>query len=145
MPQKRKPVVTVWCLPDNLCEGELQQIFREVVATFASQPGIDIQSENDLVVLFPPDRMSYGLGSEIVITVEGVKFSSPDEAVTVSDDPLQLLAKEMADYLGRQLMLEHTKLSLRLTELFAARFPEASIQCTVRGAYPYEGFASSSE
>lgn len=143
MPQKRKPVVTVWCLPANLSEGELRQISSEVVATFTSQPGLDIHSESDLVVLFPPDRMSYGLGSEIVITVEGVEFNLSDDRVpTVCSDPLRALAKEMADYVGRHLKPGHDVLAGRLTRVFALRFPGASIQCTVRGANPYEGFAS---
>lgn len=144
MSQKRKPVVTVWCLPANLSEGELRQIFIEVVATFKSQPGLDIQSESDLVVLFPSDRMSYGLGSEIVITVEGVEFSLQSEEEVGVDGPISASVNEIIDCLKKELLITgHSELAERLVEVFIARFPAASIQCTVRRGDPYQGFASS--
>lgn len=63
------PVVQVWGLPSELTEEQLQQIHRSIVAEAVSMTEFLIKGEKDMTVLFPPDMMAYGLGSEVVIEV----------------------------------------------------------------------------
>jgi|SRR3989344_2217834 len=69
-PDKVKPVVKVYCLP-KLKEDRLQKLHKAIVATaLVALDGFGIKSEADLLVLFPPDSMKYGLGSEILVEVD---------------------------------------------------------------------------
>lgn len=62
------PVVKVWCLPDGLSEDDLRTIHKSIVAEAVAQ-NVGIKDETTMTVLFPPDMMKYGLGSEIIIEV----------------------------------------------------------------------------
>ena len=62
------PVVKVWCLPDGLKEDDLRAIHKSIVAEAVAQD-VGIKDETTMTVLFPPDMMKYGLGSEIIIEV----------------------------------------------------------------------------
>ncbi len=61
-----KPIIWVWCLP-RLSEEELQRLHSDLVAAVVSVGVLGIEKEADLIVLFPPDIMSYGLGTEILV------------------------------------------------------------------------------
>lgn len=50
-------------------EGKLQEIHQALVRAVGSVAGSGVETENDLMCLFPPDLMSYGVGSEIPVTV----------------------------------------------------------------------------
>jgi len=62
-----KPVIKVWCLP-NWVESVYEGLFKEIVRCLVSIE--EIQTEDDLLILFPPDRMAYGLGREIFIEID---------------------------------------------------------------------------
>ncbi len=62
------PIVKVWCLPDGLTEDDLRAIHKSIVAEAVGQD-VGIKDETMMTVLFPPDMMKYGLGSEIIIEV----------------------------------------------------------------------------
>ena len=64
-----KPVIKVWCLPADLTEAQLKELFQEIVQAVVANPFLKIKSEEDLLVLFPKDMMSYGLGSEIYVEI----------------------------------------------------------------------------
>jgi len=79
------PVVKVWCLPADLTEEQLQALHRSIVDEAVSMPEFGIKDEKHITVLFPPDMMKYGLGSEIIIEVlTGVfhRLELPDEYKT---------------------------------------------------------------
>ena len=71
----RKLVVKVWCLPRQT-EAQLQSLHRALVAATVT-PDIGVKGENDMMVLFPPDMMDYGLGSEILVEVSHLPAIPP--------------------------------------------------------------------
>ena len=63
-----KMIVKVWCLAEKE-EAELKEIHKSIVSVLTGRKRIGVRNQRDLLVLFPPDLMSYGLGSEILIEV----------------------------------------------------------------------------
>lgn len=61
-----KPVIKVWCLP-KLSEEELQQLFVQIRDTLKVVEGSGVKDDESLLVLMPPDSMSFGLGTEILV------------------------------------------------------------------------------
>jgi hypothetical protein len=72
------PVVRVSCLPADLTEEQLRDIHKSIVAEAMAMPEFGIKDERHMTVLFPPDMMSYGLGSEIIIEVLSGAFDRFD-------------------------------------------------------------------
>ena len=66
-------IVKIWCLPvlrDPLYqEKQLLELHNMIVATTMGIPEFGVQSEKDMLNLFPADMMKYGLGKEILIEV----------------------------------------------------------------------------
>ena len=62
-----KMVVRLWCLPTQT-EEELKSLHQALVAALV-RADIGIMGENDVIVLFPSDMMTYGLGSEILVEI----------------------------------------------------------------------------
>lgn len=65
------PVIKVWCLPKS-SEKKLRQLHKAIVEAVCSIKVLGLRSQQDMTVLFPPDSMSFGLGSEIVIEITGL-------------------------------------------------------------------------
>ncbi len=65
-----RPVIKIWCLPKST-EEELQNLHRQIVELVRGVRYTDVTSEEDLIVLFPSDLMSHGLGFEIFLEVYG--------------------------------------------------------------------------
>jgi hypothetical protein len=59
-------IIKVWCLP-KLEEEKLQELHKGLVAAAVAVEEFGVHDEHDMVNLFPPDMMSYGLGSEIIV------------------------------------------------------------------------------
>ncbi len=79
------PVIKVWCLPARLSQKKLLELHNELVMAATQVEGLGVRGEEDMVNLFPSDRMTYGLGSEIVVEVTGLfDFSKLDGRVAVS-------------------------------------------------------------
>lgn len=62
--------VKVWCLPANETEEQLRELHKSIVRAMQDLPPLEIVDENDMLVLFVPDMMKYGLGNEILVEVE---------------------------------------------------------------------------
>lgn len=63
--------VKVWCLP-KIPQRQLQELHKGIVAAVASVKETEVHSERDMLSLFPADMMSYGLGQEILVEINGV-------------------------------------------------------------------------
>jgi hypothetical protein len=98
-----KPVIKVWCLPDNLSQERLENLMRKVLRMMSSAPATNIKEENDFLILFPRDMMTFGLGSEILI--EATNF------------PFAIDKKWLVETLQGILLYE---------------FPSASVQCSIQ-------------
>jgi len=65
--------VKVWCLPND-SEIVLNSLYKSIVEALVSIPELSIKGEEDILCLFPPDLMKYGLGEEISIEINGLPF-----------------------------------------------------------------------
>ncbi len=61
--------VKTWCLPSHLTEEQLNKLHNAIVYAVTSFPETGVSSERDMLNLFPPDMMRYGLGTEILIEI----------------------------------------------------------------------------
>jgi len=95
-----KMVVKVWCLPRTE-EDKLHALFTNIVDAVVDLK-IGIESEKDMVVLFPPDMMTYGLGTEVM--------------VEITNAPGDDIPREPARRIG---------------EIVKGAFPDAYVQCSV--------------
>ncbi|MEX0917046.1 MAG: hypothetical protein WDZ90_00760 [Candidatus Paceibacterota bacterium] len=113
------PVVRVSCLP-KVSQDELREYHQGIVAAIADISEIGVETEDDVVCLFPKDMMVYGLGSVIEIEVFSL-FEKPERTPEVR----QRLAEALC-----QVTREH--------------FPDTNvIGCTVTPLNPEQGFAVS--
>jgi len=64
-------VIKVWCLP-TLSQEALLSLFKDIVAAVVAIEKLGVKSENEMLVLFPPDTMTYGLGKEVLVEVDGL-------------------------------------------------------------------------
>jgi hypothetical protein len=114
------PVVTVSCLPKS-SEKKLQRLHKAIVRTLVSIKVLNIFNEKDVTCLFPVDMMRYGLGTEIIISVDNL-FIKPERTSKVR--------KRLARDLG-----------MAVKQLF----PKAElVECFVHSFDPNQGFWSSS-
>ncbi|MFA6414920.1 MAG: hypothetical protein WC217_01690 [Candidatus Paceibacterota bacterium] len=102
-----RPVVKVWCLP-KLTEEQLLQVHAEIVATAVKIKELGLKNEDHIVVLFPSDSMSYGLGEVINIDVTLVK------------------CPQTASAMARQQGLANA-----LGEMIHKMFPKACVECRI--------------
>lgn len=107
-------VVKLYCLP-QMEEERLRLLHRTIVNALSLIQKLGIKSENDLLTLFVPDMMQYGLGTEILAEVD------------VSDDPQlgQITCENIARSVG--IVLTH-------------EFPDATIECRVYRFKAENGF-----
>ncbi len=113
------PVIKIWCLPVQ-DEHALQTLHKAVVAAVVGIPELKLKDETDMTVLFPPDMMKYGLGSEIIVEVGGL-FKKPER----TDSVLQRLASDLGG----------------AVELL---YPEAKVECFISPPIdPAKGFWAS--
>lgn len=110
------PTVKIWCLPSKLKEKDLNGLHQAVVNVMTEFPETGVDSESDMLNLFQPDLMTYGLGSEIKIEI--------------SDLPV--CDKETQDFIARG-----------VGGVFQRRFPKARIFCTAECHNPEVGVWSS--
>ncbi len=76
------PVIKVWCLSADQTEDDLRRLHQNIVAAVVAVPELGLRDENDMTCLFPPDMMSYGLGSEVIVEVNGL-FEKPERTIDV--------------------------------------------------------------
>lgn len=109
------PVIKVWCLPKS-SERKLNQVFESIINAVEGVPELDLKGKHSMTVLFPPDMMKFGLGTEIIIEVTGL-FEKPEQTLEVRN--------RLAERLGKTLK-EH--------------FPQAMVECFVHPFNPEQGF-----
>ncbi len=71
-------VIKVWCLPLEQTEDDLNLLHRVIVRAVTSIVELGLKSEKDMWCLFPPDRMKYGLGNEILVEISGLRNDSEE-------------------------------------------------------------------
>lgn len=74
------PIVKVWGLPAGE-EYNLRTLRKKVPAAIAAIPELGLMDEQ-ITCLFPSDRMTYGLGEEIIIEIVGL-FEKPERTEEV--------------------------------------------------------------
>ncbi len=116
---KIKPVITLSCLPGELTEEAIMKIHQELVEVVEKTDKFGLHGEESMVHLFVPDKMQYGLGTEIVI--EGKWFPEYD---VITDSDWNWLARSLG--VAVQSIFQHT-----------------FIQCVVRGFGAERGFWTS--
>ena len=109
-----KPVIKVYLLPP-WDEDQLQNCFHCLVEAVKSIPVLQVRSEDDVIVLMNQDRMTYGLGTEILIEVDVSKY-----LVTIYETE-DAIAKALVD-------------------VMQALLPDAHIQCKVHPFDTSRGF-----
>lgn len=68
--------VKVWCLPNDLSEKQLQALYQQIFLTAIDVKGAGVKDRESILILFPADRMNYGLGEEIRIEISGLSGTS---------------------------------------------------------------------
>lgn len=76
------PVIKVWCLPENMDEDKLQALFWDIVAAVTGIKELGLKDEKDMTILFPTDRMRWGLGEDIIVEI-GKLFDKPERTAEV--------------------------------------------------------------
>jgi hypothetical protein len=84
---KTIPTIKVWCLPADSNEEQLKKLHENLVKQMSYFKESGVESENDMLNLFPSDLMKYGLGSEIKIEITDLPWACKDE--------MNLLAREI--------------------------------------------------
>lgn len=112
------PIIKVWCLPENVTERGFHELLEGIVAAVVGVPELGLRDE-DMTILFPPDRVKWGLGEEIIVEIGGL-FIKPERTKGVRN-----------------------RLAQRVGEAVKSHFPNAYIECFVQTFDPVEGFWAS--
>ncbi len=110
------PMIKVWCLPDDLTEGELREIHQDIVKAAMSVEVLGFKGEEDMLTLFPKDMMTYGLGTEIAIEVTEL-WDKPER----TDEVRAELAKQLGEAVSKH-------------------FPTAKVMCYITPFSQRQGF-----
>lgn len=100
------PIIKVWCLPKDIPEERLQILCQAIITTVESIPELGLVGKDAITILFPSDRMEWGLGEEIIAEI--TTLSRP----TWTDDVRMKLAE-------------------KISELLHGEFPGAKIECFI--------------
>ena len=105
------PIIKVWCLPKAMTEELLKILCDAIINTVEGIPELGLTGKKgSITVLFPSDRMDYGLGEEIITEV--AIFNKPERTDEV-----------------------RAELARRIGTLLHGYFPSANIECFI---YPLE-------
>ena len=89
------PVIKVWCLP-KCSERKLNQIFERIVSVTVGVRELGLKDKHSMTVLFPPDMMKFGLGTEIIVEVTGL-FIKPERTEEVRNRLAERLGKTLKE------------------------------------------------
>jgi len=109
------PIIKVWGLPKKMTEGPLTNLCQSIITTVESMPELDLDGKNAITVLFPSDRMEWGLGEEIIAEV--AIFNKPERTEQV-----------------------RAKLAEKVGLLLHGYFPDAKIECFIHPLERSSGF-----
>lgn len=76
------PVIQVWCLPEGISEKDFINLFNDIVSAVVEVRELGLKDMHDMTILFPPDRMRYGLGEDIIIEISKL-FDKPERTAEV--------------------------------------------------------------
>lgn len=113
------PVIKVWCLPKTE-EVELNLLHQSIVCAVINIEEIGVKDEKDITCLFPPDMMSYGLGSEIIVEVTGLN-ERPERT--------EIVRQRLAESIGQAVKNQFSETDL--------------VECFIFPFNPFQGFWSS--
>ena len=88
------PIIKIWCLPGSQTEDDLRHLHKEIVEAVVSIPELGLKDETQMVCLFPPDMMKYGLGSEVIVEVSGL-FEKPERTPEVRNRLAQNIGEKV--------------------------------------------------
>jgi hypothetical protein len=108
-------IIKVWCLPKNMTEERLKILCKSIITTVEGIAELGLAGKDAITVLFPSDRMEWGLGDEIVAEV--AIFNKPERTEEVR--------AKLAETIG---MLLH------------GNFPNAKIECFIHPLRRSSGF-----
>lgn len=111
----KMPIIKVWCLPKNITEDRLQILCKSIITTVESIHELDLFGKDAITVLFPSDRMEWGLGDEIIAEV--AIFNKPERTDVVC-----------------------AKLAEKVGTLLHGNFPSAKIECFIHPLERSSGF-----
>lgn len=106
-------IVTVSLLPPSP-EDSLRELHKKIVQAATGIPDYEIKGEDDMIVRFVPDMMSYGLGTEIVIEILDL----------LSSGRFNRMRNNMAQAIG---------------EVISSTYPKARVICLVLTHDPTHG------
>jgi hypothetical protein len=101
--------VKVWCLPLDTPQEKLEKLHVEIVTAFMNESAFGVKDEMGLIVMFPKDLMSHGLGTDILIEVES--------------------------QMNHQYEIAPGRVAEELVRIVGLEFPKAVVTCEVR---PYQ-------
>ncbi|MDO8565171.1 MAG: hypothetical protein Q7R67_00900 [bacterium] len=64
-------------------EEQLRQLQQALVDSLVGVSTLGLKDEKDVTVLFPPDSMQYGLGTEIIVEI--TLYAKPERTAAVLD------------------------------------------------------------
>lgn len=113
------PIIKVWCLPKAMTEERLKILCDAIINTVESVPELGLTGKKgSITVLFPTDRMDYGLGEEIIAEVTGL-FIKPERTEAVRNE-----------------------LARKITVLLHGYFPSAKKECFIHPFDQTSGYCS---
>lgn len=92
-----RPVITVWCLPDAH-EKTFNDLHKAIVGAVLKWCPY-LKGEQDMTVLFPSDKMAYGLGTDVPIDVERMNRSSLEERKGLARDLVEVVRRFLPEAL----------------------------------------------
>lgn len=100
------PVIEVWGLPRQT-QNQLRALHKAIVGAVVSIDVLGLKDETQMTILFPPNAMHYGLGTDIIVKVYGL-----DKKTERTLD----VRRQLSENLGRAV---------------SSFFPKAKIECFV--------------
>ena len=109
------PIIKVWCLPKEMTEERLKKLCNAIIATVESIPELGLAGKDAITILFPSDRMEWGLGEEIIAEV----------AIFIKPERTDEIRAKLAEKIGT---------------LLHGYFPSAKIECFIHPLERRSGF-----
>ncbi len=109
------PIVVVYGLPKSMDEPKIGILWKDIRLAIAKIPELGLK-EKDVIVFFPSDRLSVGLGEEIIIFVKGL-FITPQR-----DD-----------------IVRH-KIAEEVTKTVRLHLPKSYVECLVEPFDTHQGY-----
>ena len=97
------PILTIHGVPEDMPKKALERYWKDLRKEVASIPELNLKAEQ-VSAFFPSDRLSTGLGEEIIIFVDGL-FERPDRTTEVQNELAGALVKITAKHFRRNPLL----------------------------------------